>query len=989
VTGEASFLLRTTFEDYFVRVSRFSSPLSAERQELTRHALFHIRYELEGGEPGLFETVQHLLNALDRAGPSMARRFGASSTDEMFQRELIQRLEEELGRGRIVIDFRPPISSLSDRRQTLFAEDLPPLPPAPRQPNTHSFELRLLDEIGKAISGLDAELTADGPRTATTNAAGIALVEGVQASTAAASLLDPEALAKVLDPRWQTFRPGKPPKESNLQEVVFRGGELGPFALKAEVPNTVVIKPPLGKLFVELFDKTGRVHHAERKFTISGPQPFEGVTDEAGLLLQEQVFPGDYTLSLTLEHFKGDPDERVETVESALVVLEPEDGQPQVRLLGAVPRSVLARLHMFFNTNKAFLLPTALPSVRKLRKLYIDNAPCQLLVVGHADTKGGTAFNDKLSLERAEATVAFLKDDVEAWFKLYGADIEQKKRWGKVEDRLMILSMPDFVTKPKGEDAVRWFQRTRSLEVDGDAGKQTRRALIEEYMSLDGASLSDLVGEIEATAHGCGENFPLDDTGEELDEAPANEKRDPGDRRVELYFFDDEFGISPKAPGQSSKPGSREYPLWRQRVAEVVELRADDLAGPKVTFVELADAHFRTDSAVVLPEGENPDQAGEHEALTSAGLIATALRFNEENPGRTVLVAGHTDTAADAGFNQKLSEERAQVALALLKGGAASRERFKELCAARHRVADIKQILSWVTRAFVDFAKPAFDCDPGAINDFPNDQAVRRFQEAFNAHKSELGSKAPDLKPDGEVGKFTWGAFFDCYELALQRELGEDTESLKDLRQKLRFTDPERESLGFSEYFPIEELGVNDFRSQANRRVELLFFESGEEPDLVQAADDPETSDLYLPGNYQRTTLVISEEDLIFGHIDIRLHVPLQRARTDGEYRLFSSNVDFDLTLPATAAFRESAEFLALRFPRMNRRGVYTLEQILGTSRISIFADLPFSRLRVQLHCSGGRDRSGRVGPSDPCRTMWVHSRGSMCAPRGKSCGSW
>ncbi len=45
--------------------------------------------------------------------------------------------------------------------------------------------------------------------------------------------------------------------------------------------------------------------------------------------------------------------------------------------------------------------------------------------------------------------------------------------------------------------------------------------------------------------------------------------------------------------------------------------------------------------------------------------------------------------------------------------------------------------------------------------------------------------------------------------------------------------------------------------------------------------------------------------------------------------------------------------------------------------------------LGVQLHCSGGRDRSGRVGPSDPCRTMWVHSRGSMCAPRGKSCGSW
>jgi hypothetical protein len=45
---------------------------------------------------------------------------------------------------------------------------------------------------------------------------------------------------------------------------------------------------------------------------------------------------------------------------------------------------------------------------------------------------------------------------------------------------------------------------------------------------------------------------------------------------------------------------------------------------------------------------------------------------------------------------------------------------------------------------------------------------------------------------------------------------------------------------------------VDDFRSQTNRRVEIVFFERGEEPDLVHAEEDPETSELYLPGFFQR-----------------------------------------------------------------------------------------------------------------------------------------
>ncbi|MEO6600426.1 MAG: hypothetical protein ABIQ16_11170 [Polyangiaceae bacterium] len=372
---------------------------------------------------------------------------------------------------------------------------------------------------------------------------------------------------------------------------------------------------------------------------------------------------------------------------------------------------------------------------------------------------------------------------------------------------------------------------------------------------------------IDATAHGAGENFPLDDTGEQLDSAPADNKPDPIDRRVELFFFDPEFGISPAPPGPNSGPGSTAYPTWRKRVSEVIELRADDLDGPKVTFIEMADAHFRTNSAVVLPDGEDPDTRDGHRAITSAGVIATALRFNDEHPGRTLLVAGHTDTTADPAFNQTLSEERAQLTLALLKGGNASRETFKKLAHGRHTVADIKQILSWVSDVLSEF-----DCDPGKVDDNSSTASgpVLKFQNDYNAQRATVApNSTANLDADGAVGLLTWGAFYDCYEFALQQELGLDAPALQALRDKLAFADPQHEFLGFSEYFPIEELGVDNFRSQSNRRVEILFFESGEEPDTVAAAADPETSDLYLPGFYERTSVVPAKAEL--GMRDLRL----------------------------------------------------------------------------------------------------------------------
>ena len=828
--------------------------LSAETGETARSFL---HFEL-GHSRSVQRALRELHAVVSQSGPGLSAASARDRGDSELN-ELSRFLDAELAAGRIQLGFEPFASTFSPRE--LLDIQLPSLGPARAASSEPSFiSLHLVDQKGTPLKGRPflIELPDGTVHRGATDPNGFGGVRGFtndgtakitfpkvdELEFKAKSAFDRRIIPVGENPEGaEEDDAAQDPSARSLLDQLARldAGDTSD-ASSADEAST------LATLSVELFDKTGRVRHAERSFQLTGPKTLSGTTDDQGRFRLEGVPPGDYTMELGLDFFLGEPDAVMDIMDVPLVVRR-GDAQPQVRMVGAVPRSVMARLDMFFNTNKTFLLPTALPSVRKLRNLYIANAPCQLLVVGHADTRAGAVYNDRLSLERAKATIAYLKDDVEAWFKYY-SDKESKQCWGKVEDHLMIISMPDFQDKPAGEDEIKWFQRTRGLnKVDGTAGDETRHALIEEYMTLDGASLKDFVGEIDATPHGCGENFPLDESGQELDGAPADEKRDRLDRRVELFFFDAEFGITPLPASENSGSKSTQYPTWRKRLSETVELSANDPDAPQARFVELADAHFRTNSAVVLPEGEDPDAKGQHRATTSVGLMATVLRFNEEQPGRGLFIAGHTDSASTEQVNDPLSKERAQVALALLTG---DRESFKKLAHARHKGADINQIMSWVSKAFADLT---FDCDPGKITEGVSDVNVRKFQREYNRNKPALGVSFPDLKVDGSVGEDTWAAFFDCYEFALQQELGESASNLAGLRSKLRFVDDSRKALGFGERFPIEELGVDEFRSQTNRRVEIFFFEQGEEPNLAQAQSDADTSDLYLPGQFVRSSV--------------------------------------------------------------------------------------------------------------------------------------
>jgi outer membrane protein OmpA-like peptidoglycan-associated protein len=844
---------------YRVRVRPHGAPpMSSEERAHAERIIRTLKTGLGWGVGEIHELARALDDAIDPASgfdapaPDASLQFGA------FRAARAERLEDAFTRGFFLIE-RLVEASLSERHLPLPSV----LPPAPKSVVRHDtfFDVRFVDETGQPLSSLPVVFRLGSDfHEVTTNPAGVALLDHVLPSSGSVEVVDIEALNKILGPRWKAFRQGRPPKEGKMFETVFDGSELGAFSVTAALPHTVVVKPPLGNIVLSLKDKLGRVPHANRPYKIEGPVKLEGTTNAEGLVVHEDVFPGDYTLALDVE--VDSEEKELDTYEIPTVVLPGAD-QPQIRMVGNLPAPAMIRLRgLVFDRNKTFVKPGAIEGFQSIRELYETYDQGELLIVGHTDTTGDASVNDPLSLARAKSVEAYLKDDVQAWLKNY--DLQGKGRWGGREDRQMLLALPDADpsalaaerdlgpnptgNEPADEDLVRWFQRTRGLTVDGIAGPKTRTQLITEYMALDGTSLAEgSEVEIRITTHGCGENFPLDETGEELDTrdpSARDDESDLHDRRVELFFFDGEFGIVPKPPGANSKPGSTEYPKWRKRAQIVQDFEPGD-ARAAIKLIELEDALFRTNSAVLMPEGEAPS-ATEHGAVTSVGILAKALRFNEAEGPKKLLIAGHTDTEASAAFNRPLSRERAELTFTLLVG---KRDRFAALAQARHKVADYKQILSWCSVAYPE----VFACDPGSIDDDATSAvaAVRDFQAQYNVGKANLDAEdQPDLLVDGVVGPATWRAIFDVYEKGLKDELGVDAEGLEHLRSLLRFLADDLAHVGFGESHPIEEPTRDEFRSQTNRRVELLFFDPGEEPDLDTLRNDPENSEIYDPEVY-------------------------------------------------------------------------------------------------------------------------------------------
>jgi outer membrane protein OmpA-like peptidoglycan-associated protein len=355
---------------------------------------------------------------------------------------------------------------------------------------------------------------------------------------------------------------------------------------------------------------------------------------------------------------RGEADEAWKKNEEALVELFFKEGKLSELQLEAEkkhtfmlrPPVAQASMHgMYFDTNKCFILPTAVGSLKRLVEIYQRYPDSEVLIVGHTDTAGSEAYNLDLSADRADAMKAYLRDDAESWLAWYGDDVRESKRWGEHEDTMMINALvPEdgfgedshvaaYQNWHNGDSADdRQPDQPRSqpdgweeLKVDGILGPKTRRQLLLDYMNLDGTSLED---DVRIVTYGCGEYFPLASEEGDVDPDAQDDEEVQFDRRVEVFFFAKPFGILPAVPGvadgespdkavEASK-GDELYLEWRVRAAKRHSIEPDD-STPSVV-VEWPE--YLTD---ILPDDLAIELVAEEEKQTLAwtdGLVTGEFR---------------------------------------------------------------------------------------------------------------------------------------------------------------------------------------------------------------------------------------------------------------------------------------------------------------------------------------------------------------------------
>ncbi len=287
-----------------------------------------------------------------------------------------------------------------------------------------------------------------------------------------------------------------------------------------------------------------------------------------------------------------------------------------------------------------------------------------------------------------------------------------------------------------------------------------------------------------------------------------------------------------------------------------------------VHLLEVEDVLFHLDSAVMMParpEGESSEDGTEDDAVdpedveiqdrqdvvTGIDVLGIALRQFEFDPHKRILIAGHTDTSGGIQMNFELSDQRAENVLFLLLG---DREQWARVSAARHKVEDYQQILTWISQN----PRWLWPCDPLDIDDDwgpDTREATHQFVDRYNSDYASPPGDAPapgDDPPEGYRAPLppnmhlqinadprhkwpenAWAAFYDLYQEELEHTLRNCGESLSSLRaNRLRFVDEANVYVGCGESFPVDDAERTNYRSQLNRRVELLFFDEHEVPNL-------------------------------------------------------------------------------------------------------------------------------------------------------------
>jgi outer membrane protein OmpA-like peptidoglycan-associated protein len=153
-------------------------------------------------------------------------------------------------------------------------EEPPAPPPAPRNKSSSEpspYDVKVIDDTGAAVAGIDVNLTIDGaPETIKTSGGGTAHSEGHTGSIASLKMLDVTGLPAKLEAKWKEPRAKNLPKGLDVQEVVA-GRPFEPLSVRPNAVFTLIVtRPPVRRVRL-----SGLLFDANKSFLL--PQALPGI----------------------------------------------------------------------------------------------------------------------------------------------------------------------------------------------------------------------------------------------------------------------------------------------------------------------------------------------------------------------------------------------------------------------------------------------------------------------------------------------------------------------------------------------------------------------------------------------------------------------------------------------------------------------------------------------------------------------------------------
>jgi hypothetical protein len=167
---------------------------------------------------------------------------------------------------------------------------------------------------------------------------------------------------------------------------------------------------------------------------------------------------------------------------------------------------------------------------------------------------------------------------------------------------------------------------------------------------------------------------------------------------------------------------------------------------------------------------------------------------------------------------------------------------------------------------------------------------------------------------------------------------------VSDLRKLIEFLPTEKPFIGFGEHHPADGNTADAAASQANRRVELLFFEYGQEPDVAILDEAPEITELYSDDAFVREEIG-ERPGGAKRHFSYELAIERRTVGAkDVSVRVFTEDGSYDQRLPVQRPFDEPG-LLSATFFDLPHTACISVVRYDGKNQLIIHKNKPVSHL--------------------------------------------